>query len=113
MCDASNYALGVVLSQRVDRLSHVIAYASPTLDAAQDNYTTIEKELLAIVLAFDNFVPYLLCSHITIFTDHASLRHLLKKPDAKPRLIRWMLIFQEFDIEIRDKSGAENWWLII
>ena len=88
MCDASNYALGVVLSQRVGRLSRVIAYASRTLDSAQVNYTTTEKKLLAIVFALDKFRPYLLSSHITIFIDHATLRYLLKKPDAKPRLIK-------------------------
>ena len=55
MCDASNFVLGVVLSQRVGKLSHVIAYASRTLDAAQANYTTTEKELLTIVFALDKF----------------------------------------------------------
>jgi len=108
MCDASNYALRVVLSQRVDRLSHVIAYASRTLDATQVNYTTTENKLLAIVFALDKFRSYLLCSHITVYIDHPALRYLLKKPDAKPKLIRWMLFLQEFGIEIRDKSVAEN-----
>uniref|UniRef100_A0A151UHX5 Retrovirus-related Pol polyprotein from transposon 297 family n=1 Tax=Cajanus cajan TaxID=3821 RepID=A0A151UHX5_CAJCA len=86
MCDASNFALGVVLAQRVGRFSHVIAYASRTLDAAQVNYTTTEKELLAIVFALDKFRSYLLGSKITMFSDHAALRFLLKKPDAKPSL---------------------------
>jgi len=108
MCDASNYALGVVLSRRVDRLSHVIAYALRTMDATQVNYTTTEKELLAIVFALDKFRSYLLCFHITVCTNHATLRHLLKKPDAKPRLIRWMLLLQKFDIVIKDRSGVEN-----
>ena len=108
MSDASNYALGVVSSERIDRLSHFIAYASYTWDAAQVNYTSNENELLTIVFALDKFRSYLLCSHITDFIDHAALRYILKKPDAKPRLIRWMLLLQEFDIEIRDKSGAEN-----
>uniref|UniRef100_A0A151UGB5 Retrovirus-related Pol polyprotein from transposon opus n=1 Tax=Cajanus cajan TaxID=3821 RepID=A0A151UGB5_CAJCA len=55
MCDASNYALGDVLAQRVDKLPRVIYYASRTLDVAQANYTTTEKELLAIVFALDKF----------------------------------------------------------
>ena len=108
MCDASNYALGVVLSQRVNKLSHVIAYASRTLDATQVNYTNTKKELLAIVFALEKSRSYFLCSRIIVFTDHAALRYLLKKPYAKPRLIRWMLLLQEFDIKIKDRSGAEN-----
>ena len=87
----------------------MIAYASKTLDLAQSNYTTTEKELLAIVFAFDKFRSYLLASSVVVFTDHAALKFLLKKIDAKPRLIRWMLLLQEFDVEIRDRSGAQNW----
>ncbi|RDX73479.1 hypothetical protein CR513_46913, partial [Mucuna pruriens] len=110
MCDASNLALGAILSQRarVGQPTHVIAYASRTMDPAQQNYTTTEKELLAIVFALDKFRSYLLGSKIVVFSDHAALRYLLKKPDAKPRLIRWMLLLQEFDLEIRDKKGAKN-----
>lgn len=108
MCDASNFALGAVLAQRIGRASHVIAYASRTLDSAQANYTTTEKELLAIVFALDKFRSYLLGSKVIVFSDHAALKFLLKKPDAKPRLIRWMLLLQEFDIEIKDRSGAQN-----
>ncbi|XP_006579199.1 uncharacterized protein [Glycine max] len=74
MCHTSNYALGAILSQRVDRLSHIITYASRTLDAEQVNYTTTKNKFLAIVLALDKFKSYLLCSHITVFTDHAILR---------------------------------------
>nr|GEW92639.1 DNA-directed DNA polymerase [Tanacetum cinerariifolium] len=81
MSDASNYAIGVVLGQRVGKSAHVIYYASRTLDSAQCNYTTTEKELL--------------------------LYTYLKK-EAKPRLIRWILILQEFNLEIRDKKGFEN-----
>ncbi|RDY05735.1 Retrovirus-related Pol polyprotein, partial [Mucuna pruriens] len=110
MCNASNSTLGAVLGQRagVGKLVHVISSISRTMDLAQLNYTTIENELLAIVIALDTFCSYLLSLKIIVFSDHAALRFLLKKPDAKPRLIRWMLLLQEFNIEIRDKKGAEN-----
>ena len=72
------------------------------------NYTTTEKELLAVVYALDKFRSYLLGSKIIIFSDHAALKHLLSKKDTKPRLIRWILLLQEFNYEIRDKKGVEN-----
>nr|KYP54742.1 Retrovirus-related Pol polyprotein from transposon opus [Cajanus cajan]KYP54745.1 Retrovirus-related Pol polyprotein from transposon opus [Cajanus cajan]KYP54765.1 Retrovirus-related Pol polyprotein from transposon opus [Cajanus cajan] len=88
MCDASNYALGVVLTQKVDKLTRVIYYASRTLDVTQVNYTTTEKELLAIVFAFDKFRSYFLGFRVIVYIDHATLKYLLKKTDSKPRLIR-------------------------
>ncbi|RDY02417.1 putative mitochondrial protein, partial [Mucuna pruriens] len=69
---------------------------------------TTEKELLAIVFTLDKFRSYLLGSKVIIFSYHAVLKYLLKKSDAKPRLIRWMLLLQEFDLEIRDKKGVDN-----
>jgi hypothetical protein len=108
MCDASDFAVGAVLGQHVDKLSHVIYYASKTLMDAQVNYTTIEKELLAVVFALDKFKSYLLGSKVIIYSDHAALRHLLAKKETKPRLIRWILLLHEFDIEIRDKKGSKN-----
>ena len=106
MCDASNYALGVVLAQNIDKLPRVIYYASRTLDVAQANCTTTEKELLAIVFALDKFCSYLLGTRVIVYTDHAALKYLLKKVESKPRLIRWMLWLQEFNLEICDRSGA-------
>ncbi|CAN6547359.1 unnamed protein product [Malus baccata var. baccata] len=108
MCDASDYAIGAVLGQRKNKQPHVIYYASRTLNDAQLNYSTTEKELLDVVFALDKFRSYLLGTKVIIFTDHAALKYLLTKKEAKPRLIRWMLLLQEFDIEIRDKEGVEN-----
>jgi len=92
MCDASDYAIGAVLGQREDKLPHAIYYASKTLLDAQVNYTTTEKELLAVVFALDKFRSYLLGSKVIIYSDHAALRHLLAKRETKPRLIRWILL---------------------
>ncbi|KAL9360500.1 hypothetical protein Peur_048623 [Populus x canadensis] len=108
MCDASDFAVGAVLGQRKDKKPHVIYYASKTLNDAQLNYTTTEKELLAVVFALDKFRSYLVGSLVIVFTDHAALKYLLTKQDAKPRLIRWILLLQEFNLEIRDKKGVEN-----
>ncbi|GKC65005.1 reverse transcriptase domain-containing protein [Tanacetum coccineum] len=80
MCDASDYAVGAVLGQ----------------------------QLLAVVYAFEKFRPYLVLSKTIVYTDHSALKYLLAKHNAKPRLLRWILLLQEFDVIIRDKKGAEN-----
>ncbi|CAM8991218.1 unnamed protein product [Rhodiola kirilowii] len=108
MCDASDFAVGAVLGQCIDKKLHVIYYASKVLAGAAANYTTTEKEMLAIVYAFEKFRQYLIGSKTIVYTDHAAIKYLLAKKDSKPRLIRWVLLLQEFDIEIRDKKGAKN-----
>ncbi|XP_059591933.1 uncharacterized protein LOC132253563 [Vitis vinifera] len=108
MCDASDYAVGAVLGQREDGKPYVVYYASKTLNDAQKNYTTTEKKLLAVVFALDKFRNYLLGTSIVIFTDHSALKYLLNKKDVKARLIRWILLLQEFNIQIKDKQGVEN-----
>ena len=91
MCDASNYAIGAVLGQRLDNRQHIIYYASRTLNNAQLKYTMTEKEFLAVVFSLEKFRQYLLGSRTTIFTDHSALRYLMQKKDAKARLIHWIL----------------------
>ena len=81
-----------------------IYYASKTFNEAQENYFTIEKEMLATVFACEKFRPYILGSHVVIHTDHAAIKYLMAKKEAKPRLIRWVLLLQEFDLEIKDKK---------
>ncbi|GJU59841.1 reverse transcriptase domain-containing protein [Tanacetum coccineum] len=108
MCDASDYAVGAVLGQRKTKHFQPIHYASKTMMDAQAHYTTTEKELLAVVYAFEKFRPYLVLSKTIVYTDHSALKYLLAKQDAKPRLLRWILLLQEFDVIIRDKKGAEN-----
>jgi hypothetical protein len=72
------------------------------------NYTTTEKELLAMVFAIKKFRSYLVGAKVIVYIDHAALKYLLTKKDVKPRLIQWMLLLQEFDLKIRDKKGVEN-----
>ena len=108
MCDASDLAIGAVLGQRENGKPHVVYYASKTLNEAQRNYTTTEKELLAVVYALDTFRAYLVGSDIVIFTDHSALKYLLTKQNAKARLIRWVLMLQDFNLQIKDKKGVEN-----
>lgn len=68
----------------------------------------MKKELLAVVFILKRFCPYLLGTKVIVYSDHATLKYLLSKKEAKPRLIRWILLSQEFDLEIRDKKGAKN-----
>jgi hypothetical protein len=108
MCDASDYVVGAVLGQRNEGRVHVVYYASKTLNEAQLNYATTEKELLVVVFSFEKFRSSIVNSKVIVYTDHAAIKYLLAKKDAKPRLIRWILLLQEFDVEIRDKKGVEN-----
>ena len=86
----------------------MIYYANKTLDSAQSNYTTKEKEFLAVVFILEKFRLYIVGSPVTIFMDHAALKYLLSKQDTKPLLTRWILLCQEFNLTIKDKKGVEN-----
>ena len=108
MCDASDYAIGVVLGQKRERTFQVIYYASRMLNDAQLKYATTEKELLEIVFAFNKFWLYLISNKVIVHTNHSAIKYLMTKKDKKARLIRWVLLLKEFDYEIKDKKGIEN-----
>ena len=108
MCDASDYAARTILGQRINKNPIVICYVRKTLADAQLHYRTTEKELLVVVFALEKFRPYVLGSKIIVYTDHAALKYLLSKKEAKLRLIQSVLLLQEFDLKIKDKKRSEN-----
>nr|GEW27475.1 reverse transcriptase domain-containing protein [Tanacetum cinerariifolium] len=108
MWDASDFAIGAVLGQRHEKHFRPIYYASKTLTDVESNYTTTEKEMLAVVYAFEKFRSYLIMNKCIVHTDHFALKYLFAKKDAKARLLRWVLLLQEFDFDVIDTKGAEN-----
>nr|GFA62258.1 reverse transcriptase domain-containing protein [Tanacetum cinerariifolium] len=109
MCDASDYAGGAVLGQRIEKHFRPIHYASKTMNQAKTNYTTTEKEMLVVVYAFEKFRSYLIMNKSIVYTDHSALKYLFAKKDAKARLLRWILLLQEFDFTVIDTRGAKNY----
>nr|GEY94050.1 reverse transcriptase domain-containing protein [Tanacetum cinerariifolium] len=109
MCDASDFAVGAVLGQRVEKHFRPIHYASKTMTQAKTNYTTTEKEMLSVVYAFEKFRSYLIMNKGIVYSDHSALKYLFAKKDAKARLIRWILLLHEFDFKVIDTKGAENY----
>ncbi|GJS22148.1 reverse transcriptase domain-containing protein [Tanacetum coccineum] len=109
MWNASDYAIGAVLGQRIEKHFRPIHYASKTMTEAESNYTTTEKEMLAVVYAFEKFRSYLIMNKSIVYTDHSALKYLFAKKDAKARLLRWVLLLQEFDFKVIDTKGAENY----
>ncbi|GJU31132.1 reverse transcriptase domain-containing protein [Tanacetum coccineum] len=108
MCDASDFAIGAVLGQRHEKHFRPIHYASKTMNEAESHYTTTEKEMLAVVYAFKKFRSYLILNKSIVYTDHSALKYLFAKKDSKARLLRWVLLLQEFKFKVIDTKGAEN-----
>nr|GEW19862.1 hypothetical protein [Tanacetum cinerariifolium] len=109
MCDASDFAGGPVLGQRIEKHFRPIHYVSKTMTRAETNYTTTEKEMLAVVYAFEKFRSYLIMNKSIVYTNHSALKYLFAKKDAKARLLSWILLLQEFNFKVVDTKGAENY----
>ena len=107
--DASSIALGIILAQPGEGgIDHPIAFASKKLSSAEKNYTTTEREGLAMVYALQKFKHYLLGSHFKMFTDNSALKYLVNKPVLGGKICRWLLLFQEYDFEVIVKPGRLN-----
>nr|GEU33256.1 reverse transcriptase domain-containing protein [Tanacetum cinerariifolium] len=104
----SDFAISAVLRQRQDEHFRPIHYASKTMTEAESNYTITEKEILAVVYAFEKFRSYLIMNKSIVYTDHSALKYLFTKKDSKARLLRWVLLLQEFTFKVIDTKGAEN-----
>ena len=108
MCNASDYAMGAILGQKADKVFRAIYYSSKTFNETQENYSTTKKEMLAMVFSCEKFRLYILGSHVIIHTDHGAIKYLMTKKEAKPRLIKWVLLLHKFYLEIKDKKGCDN-----
>ncbi|GJT74409.1 reverse transcriptase domain-containing protein [Tanacetum coccineum] len=113
MCDASDFAIGAVLGKRMQQGISTIHYDRRHMTEAQAHYnttekTTTEKEMLAVVYAFQKLRSYLILNKSIVYTDHSALKYLFAKKDSKARLLRWVLLLQEFDFNVIDTKGAEN-----
>ncbi|GKE72067.1 reverse transcriptase domain-containing protein [Tanacetum coccineum] len=108
MCDASDFSIGAVLAQRHERHFRPIHYASKTMTEAESHYTTTEKEMLSVVYVFKKFRSYLILNKSIVYTDHSALKYLFAKKDSKARLLRWVLLLQEFKFKVMNTKGAKN-----
>lgn len=106
--DASNQSVGAILSNVIDGNEHPICYASRQLSPCEKNYTTFEKELLAVIWAVKYFRCYLTNVHFTLYTDHSSIKWLLSLKDSTSRLTRWALKLQQYNYTVVHKPGTKH-----
>nr|GEU68121.1 DNA-directed DNA polymerase [Tanacetum cinerariifolium] len=99
---------GAILGQRKEKRFRPIHYARKTMTEVESHYTTTEKEMLAVVYAFENFWSYLIMNKSIVYTDHSALKYLFANKDSKVRLLRWVLLLQEFTFKVIDTKRAEN-----
>ncbi|KAL4352863.1 hypothetical protein GQ457_06G013650 [Hibiscus cannabinus] len=98
----------IIRKKKRKEILHHIYYASKTLNEALINYTNTKKELLEVIISFNKFRSYLIGTKVTVHTDHSAIKYILSKKDVKPRLIRWILLLQKFDVKIIDRKGTKN-----
>lgn len=106
--DACGYGIGAVLVQRKDGQERVVAYVSRHLNRAEQNYSTVEQECLAVVYACRQFRPYIFGSHFTIITDQSSLTWLMNAKNPNGRLVRWSILLQEYNATVTHRPGRKN-----
>ena len=109
-CDASAVAVGSALCQPCgdEGRDYPIAFASRQLNPAERNYTTTERECLAMVFSVKKFRHYLLLNKVVFFVDHMAIKYLVNKADLSGRLARWVLLLEEFDYKVLHKPGKKH-----
>lgn len=111
-CDASAEAVGSVLCQPVEGLTsgrdYPVAYASRQLNPAEKNYSTTERECLAMVFSVKKFRHYLLSNKVVFYVDHLAIKYIVNNPELSGRLARWVLLLQEFDYTVEYKPGSAH-----
>lgn len=107
-CDASDTGLGSMITQKVDDVERVIAYASTALKKSERNYSTTEKECLAIKTAIEKWRPYVEGEEFTVITDHSALQWLMKKKNPTGRLGRWAEELMSYNFKVKHRKGKDN-----
>ena len=105
--DASNMAVGSALCQSTGEKdkNQAITYASKELTPPERNYSTTERECLAIIFSIKKFRQYLMCNPVVFFVDHMAIKYLVYKAELSGRLARWVLLLEEFDYTVENMPG--------